>query len=250
MQGNQNFTPMKNITLLVAILPFFAACSTDSVAPVNPSAPSETAKLAQEVNFTEHTFALTYNPNHTLDSAIADNGFYLLSYDNSRISNVTGAMDDAAFDVDFSYTGNVITGISVNGVAKVITYDPALKMYEIRDTAESLAKVRYYLNGDGDLKEVQSFGNRGNFIDGKTYYYENDQKGPLYNANRVTVQLAMACKKQALYSCSFGGYRPFKHFAGAHNGPRIMENTFDTEGYVIDSQDNEQNFATFEYTNI
>ncbi|SCX80940.1 hypothetical protein [Flavobacterium caeni] len=244
---------MKNITLTaLAILPFFVSCSTDPdrPAPADNVKRVETAKLAQEVNFTNQTFALTYNPDHTLDSAISDNGYYLLSYENGRISNVSGEMEDQAFDVDFTYSGNMIAGVTVNGVAKVITYDPVQKAYEVRDTAESLAKVTYFLNGDADLKEVQSFGNQGNFIDGKIYYYDDMQKGPLFNANRVTVQLAIACKKQALYSCAFGGFRPFKHFAGAHNGPMIMNNTFDAEGYVIDSDDNEQNFATFSYANL
>ncbi len=241
---------MKNITLLVAILPFFASCSTDNAAPAPTASPAESAKVADAVHFSNQSFTLSYNPDHTLQSAVSQNGQYLLSYENGNISNVSGEMAGQIFDVDFAYDANLITGVTVNGEAKVITYDAARRMYEIRDTPQSLAKVQYFVNTDGDLKEIQSFGDQGNFIDGKIYYYESAQKGPLFNANRVTLQLAIACKKQALYSCSFGGYKPFKHFAGAHIGPMIMDNTFDSEGYVTDSYDNEDNFATFVYTSI
>ena len=240
---------MKNITLALAILPFFASCSSDNAAPNLPASPAETAKLANQVDFNNHSFVLEYNPDHTLQHATAENGHYDLSYNNGNISNVSGEMNDEAFDVDFTYAANIISGVTINGVSKVVTYNAALKYYEIADNG-SQAKMKYLVNDEGDLIEIQSFGSQGNFIDGKTYYYDAGQKGPLYNANRVTLQLAIACKKQALYSCSFAGYRPFKHFAGAHAAPMLMDNTFDTEGYVLGSVENEENFASFTYTNL
>ncbi|MFT3795735.1 hypothetical protein [Flavobacterium sp.] len=249
---------MKNFVTAIACITLLASCSSDNATTTPAPTPASTAKVASQVTFENDygTFALEYNPDHTLKSAVSDSQSlsltYLLSYANGRISNVSGDNNGQDFDVDFTYAANgTINGVTVTGVQKYVTYDAANQYYEIKENAEALARVRYIVNDEGDLMEVMSFNNQGNFIDGKTYYYEANQKGPLYNANRVTVQLAMACRSQALLSCSFGGYRPFKNFAGAHSAPIDLTNTFDTAGYVLDSDKQEDvDYATFTYIEL
>lgn len=249
---------MKNFVTAIAFLSFLTSCSSDSASTQPEPTPAATVKVASEVTFENDygTFVLYYNPDHTLKSAISDSQTlsltYLLSYAGGRISNVSGDNNGQVFDVDFAYAADgIINGVTVGGVQKYITYDAAYKYYEIKENAQALAKVRYIVNDEGDLMEVISFNSQGNFIDGKTYYYEANQKGPLHNANRVTLQLAMACRSQALISCSFGGYRPFKNFAGAHSAPMDLLNTYDPAGYVLDSDKSEDvDYAAFSYTDL
>jgi hypothetical protein len=242
---------MKNITLtLLAVLPFFASCSSDSVSSINAT-PASTAKVAKEVHFNNNSYLLEYNPNHTLRKAQCENGYYNLTYSGGNISKVSGQMNGTAFNVEFTYSADHhITGVIKNGTANTVVYNPAQQYYEIFDNTQNNARYEYLLNNDGDVIEVRRFDNLGHFLNGNTYYYEAGQKGPLYNANRVTLQLAIALPGKALQSCAFGGYRPFKHYAGANAAPIIVDNTFDAEGYVIDSNNEEDDFASFAYTNI
>ncbi len=241
---------MKKFVLAFVLLPFLGSCTADNVSRETPPQLAP-AKVARQVDFNNGSFVLGYNADRSLKDAVSDIGHYKLTYAGGNISNVTGQMGGEAFNVDFTYSENQkINGITINGVYKEVYYHADKNCYDIVQNPLTQAKLRFYINEDGDLKEYQSFGNQGNFIDGKTYYYEAGQKGPLYNANRVTIQLAMACPKKALYSCTFAGYRPFKHFAGAHAAPMIMENTFDDEGYVVGSEQSEEDFASFAYINI
>jgi|GEM_PF-5010664 len=242
---------MKNITLtLLAVLPFFASCSSDSVSSVT-APPAQNAKVAKEVHFNNNSFLLEYNPDHTLRKAESENGFYKLTYSGGNISKVTGQMNGVAFHVEFTYSADHhIIGVVKDGVANTVAYNAAQQYYEIFDNTQNNKRYEYLLNNDGDVIEVRRFDNLGHFLNGNTYYYEAGQKGPLYNSNRVTLQLAIALPGKALQSCAFGGYRPFKHYAGANAVPIIVDNTFDAEGYVIDSNNQENNFASFDYTTI
>lgn len=244
---------MKNITLtLLAVLPFFASCSTDSTQEVM-AAPAPNAKVAKEVHFNNNVYLLEYNANRSLRKAESQNGLYKLSYAGTNISKVEGQVSGTAFNVTFTYgANNRITSVTKNGVVNTVHYNAAQNLYEIFDNTQTNMRWEYLLNNDGDVIEIRRFDNLGHFLNGNTYYYEAGQKGPLYNANRVTLQLAIALPNKALQSCAFGGYRPFKHYAGANAVPIIVNNTFDADGYVIDSnnQENENNFASFNYTNI
>lgn len=242
---------MKNITLtLLATLPFFASCSTDSASSLTAT-PAQTAKVAKQVHFNNNSFLLDYNTDHTLRKAGSENGYYKLTYAGGNISKVEGQMNGTAFNVEFTYGANhQITGVVKNGVANTVVYNPAQNYYEIFDNTQGNARYEYLLNNDGDVIEIRRFDNLGHFLNGNTYYYEAGQKGPLYNSNRVTLQLAIALPNKALQSCAFGGYRPFKHYAGANAVPIVVDNTFDTEGYVIDSNNEDDNFASFAYTNL
>jgi hypothetical protein len=240
---------MKNITLVSVILLFFASCSSDSIAPA--ATPTETAKVAKQVHFSNDSFLLSYNPDHTLKKAECEDGYYRLAYSNGNINRVWGQMNGVAFDVYFTYSADHhLTGVVKNGIVNTVAYNPAQQYYEIFNTTQTNARYEYLLNNDGDVIEIRRFDHLGHFLNGNTYYYESTQKGPLYNSNRVTLQLAIACPAKVLQSCALGGYRPFKHYAGANAVPIIVENTFDADGYVVDSNNEEDNFATFLYTNI
>lgn len=250
---------MKKFTLAIAMISLLASCTAEDNKQSAPINAPKTAKLAEKVTFVQddnQSFTLDYNANHTLKSAVSDNQelAYELSYENGQISNVSGTDDGQSFDVDFTYDINgVITGVTMNGQAKIIAYNSQGRYYEIKDNAETLRKVRFVLNSNADLEEIVTFNNIGNFNDGTAFYYQNDQKGPLYNAaNRVTLQLAIACRARAMLSCSFGGYRPFKLYAGAHIPQVGLQNTCDAEGYVLqsDKEEDQMDYANFTYTEI
>lgn len=241
---------MKKLVTFLLVLPIFASCSTDSVSAPEVAATPANLKVAQQVDINNKSFQLDYNANHTLHSAVSAQDSYVLTYAGATIVNVSGTANDESFDVDFTYDAqNHIDGMTVNGVAKYVTYDAAKNEYELKDSPQSVSKRLFRLTADGDLRETVFFGNNGNQMNGKVYLYDASQKGPLFNANRVTLQLAMASPKNAMYSCAFGGYRPFTKMATAHDGMVDFQNSYDGDGFVSASIQDEDNFAHFTYGN-
>lgn len=240
---------MKKIVTLLLTATFFASCSTDAVS-YDPPAQQSQVKVVEQVDFNDRSFALTYNSDHTLQSAVSENLSYFVSYSNGKIATVNGTSNGQPFSAEFTYDQeNHLSVVTVNGVAQHATFNAQGNYYEVKQSPETLTRRVYRLTNDGDLRETVFYGSNGNQMNGEVFSYEATQRGPLYNANRVTLHLALACPNNALYACAFGAYHPFKKMATAHDGMVDLENTYDAEGFVAASTNEEENFAAFTYGN-
>lgn len=248
---------MKKSILSIVLFVLFTSCSNDSDDTVPSVAVLPQVKVANQVYFPyyeeyAHFYTLGYNASKQLKSAVSNNGLasYALQYENGNISKVSGFYDGQNFDVDFTYTSDgIISGVSRGGFELYVTYDPEVKTYTLKSNPETLARTEFKLNADGDMREIRGYYSSGYSIASRTFTYETNQKGPLFNANRVTLQLAIACPDNVIYSNVFAAYRPFIRYSSPSTIINL-ESELDSEGYVIESKKYGIGYANFTYTSI
>lgn len=239
---------MKKVIAAFALLALFVSCSTDSETVTAPQL-AQPVKLAKNVFFQNFTFNLSYNEAHQLTSAVSEDGdmAYTLQYQNGNISNVSGHKGEETFDVGFTYTSEgIISGMTTQGQPLYVDYNPELRIYKVSSEPNSLGGTEFTVNPDGDLREVRGLYSNGYTISARTFSYEENQKGPLYNANRVTLHLAMACSDNVIYSSIFGAYKPFKRYSASQTTINL-QSELDDQGFVSVSKKYTSDYATFIY---